>query len=64
MIGIRKLISYTNQIRDTRLNLDPNYTYHEFTPGNASGRSGEVVFEPDKIFKQYSNEAAYMFQTI
>ena len=35
-----------------------NYTYHEFTPGNASGRSGEVVFEPDKIFKQYSNEGA------
>ncbi len=35
-----------------------NYTYHEFTPGNASGRSGDVVFEPDKIFKQYSNEGA------
>ena len=35
-----------------------NYTYHEFTPGNASGRSGEVVFEPDEIFKQYSNEGA------
>ena len=35
-----------------------NYTYHEFTPGNASGRSGEVVFEPDQIFKQYSNEGA------
>ena len=35
-----------------------NYTYHEFTPGNASGRSGEVIFEPDKIYKQYSNEGA------
>jgi len=35
-----------------------NYTYHEFTPGNASGRSGDVVFEPDEIFKQYSNEGA------
>ncbi|OUV75956.1 MAG: TonB-dependent receptor [Flavobacteriales bacterium TMED123] len=35
-----------------------NYTYHEFTPGNASGRSGEVAFEPDEIFKQYSNEGA------
>jgi len=35
-----------------------NYTYHEFTPGNASGKSGDVVFEPDKIFKQYSNEGA------
>jgi hypothetical protein len=35
-----------------------NYTYHEFTPGNATGRSGEVVFEPDQIFRQYSNEGA------
>ena len=35
-----------------------NYTFHEFTPGNASGRSGEVIFEPDEIFKQYSNEGA------
>ena len=35
-----------------------NYIYHIFTPGNASGRAGEVTFEPDKIFKQYSNEAA------
>ena len=35
-----------------------NYTYHEFTPGNASGRAGEVVFEADEIFKQYSNEGA------
>ena len=35
-----------------------NYTYHEFTPGNASGRSGEVVFEPEQIYKQYSNEGA------
>ena len=35
-----------------------NYTYHEFTPGNATGRSGDVVFEPDEIFKQYSNEGA------
>ena len=35
-----------------------NYTYHEFTPGNASGKSGDIVFEPDEIFKQYSNEGA------
>ena len=35
-----------------------NYIYHEFTPGNATGRSGDVVFEPDEIFKQYSNEGA------
>ena len=38
-----------------------NYTYHEFTPGNASGRAGEVVFEPDEIYKQYSNEGAIYF---
>ena len=31
-----------------------NYIYHIFTPGNASGRAGEVTFEPDKIFKKYS----------
>ncbi len=35
-----------------------NYIYHEFTPGNASGKAGEVTFEPDEIFKQYSNEGA------
>jgi len=38
-----------------------NYTYHEFSPGNATGRSGEVVFEPDQIYKQYSNEGALYF---
>ena len=38
-----------------------NYIYHEFTPGNATGRSGEVVFEPDEIFRQYSNEGAIYF---
>ena len=38
-----------------------NYTYHEFTPGNASGKAGEVTFEPDEIFKQYSNEGALYF---
>jgi len=38
-----------------------NYTYHEFTPGNASGRAGEVVFQPDQIYKQYSNEGAIYF---
>ena len=35
-----------------------NYTYHEFTPGNASGKAGDVIFEPDNIYKQYSNEGA------
>ncbi len=35
-----------------------NYIFHEFTPGNATGRSGDVVFEPDEIYKQYSHEAA------
>ena len=35
-----------------------NYTYHEFTPGNATGKSGEVIFEPEDIYRQYSNEGA------
>ncbi len=35
-----------------------NYTFHEFTPGNATGRAGDVEFAPDEIFKQYSNEGA------
>jgi len=34
------------------------YTYHSFVPGSVTGRSGEVVFEPEFIFKQYSNEGA------
>ena len=35
-----------------------NYTYHEFMPGNATGKSGEVIFEPDEVYKEYSNEGA------
>ena len=35
-----------------------NFTYHIFTPGNATGQAGEVDFSPDEIFKQYSNEGA------
>jgi hypothetical protein len=38
-----------------------NYTYHEFTPGNATGKAGEVVFEPEEIYRQYSNEGALYF---
>ena len=38
-----------------------NYTYHIFTPGNATGSSGDVEFAPDEIFKQYSNEGALYF---
>ena len=38
-----------------------NYTYHVFTPGNATGRSGDVEFAPDEIFRQYSNEGALYF---
>lgn len=41
-----------------KIKFGSNFTYHIFTPGNATGRSGEVVFSPDEIFKQYSNEAA------
>ena len=35
-----------------------HFTYHTFVPGSVTGRSGEVVFEPESIFKQYSNEGA------
>ncbi|MDA9663540.1 TonB-dependent receptor [bacterium] len=35
-----------------------NFTYHIFTPGNATGQAGEVDFSPDEIYKQYSNEGA------
>ena len=38
-----------------------HFTYHTFVPGSVSGRSGEVSFEPDQIFKQYSNEGAIYF---
>jgi hypothetical protein len=38
-----------------------NYTYHEFTPGNATGRAGDVEFAQDEIFRQYSNEGAIYF---
>lgn len=34
------------------------FTYHTFMPGSVSGSSGEVSFEPENIFKQYSNEGA------
>ena len=46
-------------IRDRHtIRFGTNYIFHEFTPGNATGRSGDVVFEPDEIYKQYSHEAA------
>jgi hypothetical protein len=35
-----------------------HFTYHTFVPGSVTGRSGEVTFEPESIFKQYSNEGA------
>ena len=41
-----------------KIKFGTNFTYHIFTPGNATGRSGEVIFSPDEIFKQYSNESA------
>ena len=34
------------------------FTYHTFVPGSVTGRSGDVVFEVESIFKQYSNEGA------
>lgn len=32
--------------------------YHTFVPSSVSGSAGDIVFEPETIFKQYSNEGA------
>jgi hypothetical protein len=62
----------SSSIRDWNTKVDfsylPNYkhtfkfgtqfTNHTFVPGSVSGRSGDVVFEPENIFKQYSNEGS------
>ena len=62
----------SSSIRDINSKIDfsyiPNYkhkvkfgglfTYHTFIPGSVSGKSGEVSFDPENIFKQYSNEGA------
>lgn len=34
-----------------------NYVYHRFRPGNASGKSGDVVFEPTKLNEKFAHEA-------
>lgn len=41
-----------------RIKFGSNYTYHTFIPSSASGKSGTVEFKPDKINKQYANDAA------
>ena len=41
-----------------KIKFGTNFTHHIFTPGNATGKAGEVIFSPDEIFKQYSNESA------
>ena len=35
-----------------------NYTFHTFTPSNATAKSGEVEFDLGKIVKDYAHEAA------
>ncbi len=37
------------------------YIYHAFMPASVSGGSGGIDFAPDKIFRQYSNEASLYF---
>ena len=44
-----------------KIKFGTNFTHHIFTPGNATGKAGEVIFSPDEIFKQYSNESALYF---
>ena len=52
--------SYLPNYRHT-IKFGSHFTYHTFVPGSVSGRSGEVSFEPDQIYKQYSNEGAVYF---
>ena len=38
-----------------------NYTYHKFNPQTTSGKSGDVVFEPQKVNNKFAHEvAAYL----
>lgn len=37
------------------------YTFHRFTPTTATGTIGEVSISPEKINRQYANEAALYF---
>ena len=37
------------------------YTYHTFMPASVSGQSGETIFSPETIFKQYANEGSLYF---
>lgn len=49
--------SYLPNFRHS-IKFGTHFTYHTFVPGSVTGRSGDVTFEPEKIFKQYSNEGA------
>ena len=49
--------SYLPNYKHT-IKFGTQFIYHTFVPGSVSGRSGEVSFEPESIFKQYSNEGA------
>ena len=49
--------SYLPNYKHT-IKFGTQFTYHTFVPGSVSGRSGDVSFEPESIFKQYSNEGA------
>ena len=41
-----------------KIKFGSDFTYHVFTPGNATGSSGDVDFSPDEVYKQYSNEGS------
>lgn len=49
--------SYLPNYKHT-IKFGSHFTYHTFVPGSVSGRAGEISFEPESIFKQYSNEGA------
>lgn len=49
--------SYLPNYKHT-IKFGSHFTYHTFVPGSVSGRAGKITFEPESIFKQYSNEGA------
>ncbi len=53
--------TYFPSLRHT-LRFGGNYVYHIFIPSNASGRSGEVVFDLGKALKFYGHDAALYVQ--
>ena len=61
MIGMVKLIFYIYQTKNIKLNLEPILLIIYLLLAMITGKSGEVIFSPDEIFKQYSNESGSFY---